>query len=73
MSAKQEQISGDVYVVFCGHRIKCGNNYEYEKEIEFIIDNENKAKEMVQDFNDTFGKDSNVNYYYEKWEVLHHE
>ena len=73
MSAKQEQILGDVYVIFCGHRIKCGNNYEYEKEIEFIIDNENKAKEMVQDFNNTFGKDNNVNYYYEKWEVLHHE
>lgn len=73
MSAKQEQISGYVYVVFCGHRIKCGNNYEYEKEIDFIIDNENKAKEMVQDFNNTFGKDSNVNYYYEKWEVLHCE
>lgn len=80
MKAKQEQIAGYVYIVICESRHQVGTNYgdwstryEYEKEIEFIVDNEDKAKEMVQDLNNTFGKDENVSYYYEKWEVMHYE
>lgn len=76
----KEQISGYVYVVICESRHQVGTNYgdwspryEYEKEIEFIVDNEDKAKEMVQDFNNTYGRDSRVKYYYEKWEVMHYE
>ena len=75
-----EQIAGYVYVVFCESRHQVGTNYgdwsphyEYEKEMEFIVDNEDKAKEMVQDFNNTYGKDGRVKYYYEKWEVMHYE
>jgi len=80
MKARDEQILGYVYVVFRERRYQVGTNYgdwsphyEYDKEIEFITDNENKAKEMVQDFNNTFGKDDSINYYYEKWEVQHYE
>ena len=74
-----EQIAGYVYVVFCESRHQVGTNYgdwspryEYEKEIEFILDNEDKANEMIQEFNNTFGRDENVSYYYEMWEVMHH-
>ena len=68
-----EQIAGCVYIVFSEWKHQVGTHYEYDKEIEFIIDNENKAKEMVQDFNNTYGKDGRVSYDYEKWEVMHYE
>lgn len=80
LSETEEQISGYVYIVFCESRHQVGTNYgdwspryAYEKEIEFITDNEDKANEMVQEFNNTFGKDDRVSYYYEKWEVMHYE
>lgn len=80
LSETEEQISGYVYVVFSEWKHRVGTNYgdwspqyEYEKEILFVIDNENKAKEIVAEYNATFGQDENVNYYYEKWEVMHHE
>lgn len=80
MKTKQEQIAGYIYIVFCESRHQVGTNYgdwspryEYEKEIECIIDNEDKAKEIVQDLNNSFGKDDRVSYYYEKWEVMHYE
>lgn len=32
-----------------------------------------KDKEMVQDFNNTYGRDSRIKYHYEKWEIMHYE
>ena len=76
----KEQILCYVYIIFCESRHQIGTKYgdwsplyEYEKEIEFIVDTEDKAKEKVQELNNTYGRDSNVEYCYEKWEVMHCE
>lgn len=75
-----EQIAGYVYVVFsevkypvCVNYGDWSTRYECEKEIIVIVDNEDKAKEMVQDSNNTYGVDDRVKYYYEKWEIQHYE
>lgn len=74
---KAKQNSNHVYVVFCEVRYETGRNYgdwsinyAYEKEIKCITDNENHAKKIVQDLDNT-NKDDDTSYYYEKWEVKH--
>ena len=74
-----EQIAGYVYVVFsewkhpvCVNYGDWSTQYETEKDIIVIVDNENKAKEIVKENMESFGQDENVSYYYEKWEIQHY-
>ena len=73
-----EQIAGYVYVVFseakypvCVNYGDWSTRYETEKEIIVIVDNEDKAKEIVKENMESFGQDDRVKYYYEMWEVMH--
>ena len=75
-----EQIAGYIYVIFSEWKHQVGTNYgdwsphyEYDKEIIVIVDNEDKAKAIVKENMESFGRDEKVSYYYEKWEIMHYE